>query len=457
MHTEEDLSFKSATFSTITRGKNGDYLRKLSLTAPTVLSWRPSKHHQHPKQQFIRMNDATMVFEGKLYSPSHMLADHLVMENLPQENLVKLGEAMLENTEGDFTFQILEKDRIIAGRDSIGVEPLYYGENETIAALASSRKPLWKLGIEKPQSFPAGNLAVIDKKGFEFKHVKTLRYSEPEPMTMDVAAEKLQSLLEKAVRERVDGEKRIAVAFSGGLDSSLIAVLAKKGSANMRLFHVSLENQPETIEAQKAASDLKLPIEIYLYSEKDVENVLPEVVGIIEENDPVKTSIGVPLYWTAKKAAEEGFHVLLAGQGADELFGGYQRYINQYFLRGGEEVRKVMFDDVRRLHETNIERDAKICNFHNVELCLPFAAYQVVKFALKIPLEFKIERRQDSLRKLVLRKVANNLKIPSSIADKPKKAIQYGTGVNSAIKKIAKKRKMTVREYINKLFLMESR
>jgi asparagine synthase (glutamine-hydrolysing) len=126
-------------------------------------------------------------------------------------------------------------------------------------------------------------------------------------------------------------------------------------------------------------------------------------------------------------------------------------------MGGGEEVRRIMFDDVRRLDETNIERDAKICGFHNVELCLPFAAYQVAEFAVKIPLEFKIERRQDSLRKLVLRKVANNLKIPTSIADKPKKAVQYTTGVNSAIRKIAKKRKKTVREYINKLFLMESR
>ncbi len=456
MLTEEALSFKSATFSTISEGKNRDYLRKLSLTSSVVVSWRPSKYHQHPEQQFIRLDNATMVFEGKVYSPSQMLVDHFVKEDRPKENL-RLGEAVLENTEGDFTFQILEKDKIIAGRDAMGVEPLYYGENETIAALASSRKPLWKLGIEKPKSFPAGNLAVIDKKGFEFKPVKTLSYSEPEPMTMDVAAERLQNLLEKAVCERVGGMRKIAVAFSGGLDSSLIAVLAKKCSANVRLFHVSLENQPETIEAQKAAVDLSLPIETYLYSEKDVENVLPKVVGIIEEDDPVKASIGVPLYWTAKKAAEKGFHVLLAGQGADELFGGYQRYISQYFLRGGEEVRKVMFDDVRGLHETNIERDAKICGFHNVELCLPFAAYQVVEFAVKIPLEFKIERRQDSLRKLVLRKVANNLKIPGSIADKPKKAVQYTTGVNSAIRKIAKKRKMTMREYINKLFLMESR
>jgi len=145
----------------------------------------------------------------------------------------------------------------------------------------------------------------------------------------------------------------------------------------------------------------------------------------------------------------------LTGQGADELFGGYQRYVNQYLLGGDREVRRAIFDDIRRLHEINIERDAKICCFHNVELRLPFAAYQVAELAIKIPLEYKIEKRRDSLRKLVLRKVAKNLEIPTSIADKPKKAVQYATGINKAIKKIAKKRKTTVKEYINNLFLME--
>jgi asparagine synthase (glutamine-hydrolysing) len=124
-------------------------------------------------------------------------------------------------------------------------------------------------------------------------------------------------------------------------------------------------------------------------------------------------------------------------------------------LLGDEKARRVMFNDISKLHENNIERDAKICRFHEIELRLPFAAYPIVEFALKIPLELKIEKRQDSLRKLVLRKVAKNMKIPASITDKPKRAVQYATGINSAIKKIAAKQKATVKEYINKLFLVE--
>ena len=115
-----------------------------------------------------------------------------------------------------------------------------------------------------------------------------------------------------------------------------------------------------------------------------------------------------------------------------------------------------MFDDIVKLHESNLERDVKICNFHDVELRLPFAAYQIAEFAVTLPIELKIERKAGSLRKLVLRKVAENMGLPPSIAEKPKKAVQYATGINDALKKLARKHKATVAEYVNKLFLSQT-
>jgi asparagine synthase (glutamine-hydrolysing) len=126
-------------------------------------------------------------------------------------------------------------------------------------------------------------------------------------------------------------------------------------------------------------------LEIHLFREEDVENVLPKVVEIIEEADPVKASIGVPFYWAAEKTAESGFKVMLAGQGADELFGGYQRYVNNYLLHGKEAVTKTMFNDVVGLYESNLERDVKICSFHDVDLRVPFVSYQIAEFAISLP------------------------------------------------------------------------
>ena len=406
------------------------------------------------KQPHVRLGEATVFFDGRVYSPNLAASGtEIIAKKLEQADGDKASEAFLKEVEGDFSFMIAEAERIMAGRDPIGVKPLYYGENKHVAALASNRKALWKLGIDEARSFPPGHVALVSREGFKFKPVKTLVYAQPKTVTMQEAVETVQKLLEKSVRRRVWGTQEVAVAFSGGLDSSVVAFLASKCPVNVHLVHVSLEDRPETEEAKKAADELKLPLQVHLFREADVEKVVSKVVELIEEPDPVKTSIGVPFYWTAKKTAEAGFKVLLAGQGADELFGGYQRYVNEYLLHGAERVRKTMFDDVVRIHESNIERDVKICGFHNVELRLPFASYQLAEFAVALPVELKIERRAGSLRKLVLRKVAENMGLPSSIAEKPKKAVQYATGINGALKKLAKKQKATVTEYINKLFL----
>ena len=216
---------------------------------------------------------------------------------------------------------------IAAGRDPIGVQPLYFGENKNIAAFATNRTALWKLGIENPMSFPPGNIAFVNKEGFKFKPVKTLTYTEPKPITMDEAAKTLQALLKNPFSGALHGVKEVAVAFSGGLDSSLVAYLASKLGVKVNLLHVSMENQAETEEAIEAADELNLPLQVHLFKDSDVEKTLPKAVELIEEADPIKASVGLPFYWAAKKPAEAGYQVMLAGQGADELFGGYQRYV----------------------------------------------------------------------------------------------------------------------------------
>jgi asparagine synthase (glutamine-hydrolysing) len=219
------------------------------------------------------------------------------------------------------------------------------------------------------------------------------------------------------------------------------------------LIHVSLEGQLETDEAKKAAALLDLPLKVHLFTMADVEKTVLKVVELIEEPEPIKVGVGLPFYWTAQKASEAGLHVMLAGQGADELFGGYKRYIKEYLKEGNEKVRQTMFHDVTVIHESNIERDEKICGFHNVELRLPFASFQVAEFAMSLQTKLKFERKQDSLRKLVLRRTAKNLGLPREIVEKPKKAVQYSTGISSALKKLAKKHNLPLSKYLNELFL----
>lgn len=405
-------------------------------------------------QHFRSLEKTVVFFNGRIYPPNlDSSGNEIIAKQLLDADPYSFGETFLKEVEGDFSLIIAESKRIIAGRDPIGVQPFYYGENKSIAALASNRKELWNLGIQEVHSFPPGHLSLVNREGFKFKQIKTLHCSVQKQVTMQEAVETLAKLLERSVSKRVSGSKDVAVAFSGGLDSSIIAFLAKKCSVNVHLVHVSLENQPEIEEAKKAAYALDLPLYVYLFREEEVERVISNVVELIEEADPIKASIGIPFYWVAEKTAELSFKVLLAGQGADELFGGYQRYVNEYLLYGKEKATKTMFDDVIGIHESNLERDMKICYFHKVELRLPFGSYPIAKFAMNLPIELKIERCADTQRKLVLRKAAEKIGLPSIITNKPKKAVQYSTGVSNALKKIAKKQKKTMAEYVKELFL----
>jgi asparagine synthase (glutamine-hydrolysing) len=427
-------------------------LNRQGLESSALLGYISSRPTSASNYDFLQLENAALFFEGKIYEPvpKTSITQQVAKEPLHCEATL---QTLIQQADGDYAFLLIKDNWMAAARDPIGVQPLYFGETNEIAAFATNKKALWKLGIENPVSFPPGNIAFVNQNGFQFKPVKTLVYTEPTHIGMDDAAKQLQILLEESIQRRIQGLKHVAVAFSGGLDSSVVAFVANKLGVKVNLLHVSLENQEETEEAIEAAEALDLPLQIHLFKDSDVEATLPKVVELIEEPDPVKASIGVPFYWAAEKAAEAGFKVMFAGQGADELFGGYQRYVNECCQDGKEKVRKTMFDDVVNIHVSNLERDTKIAGFHDVELCVPFASFEIVKFALSLPVELKIEAKTDTLRKLVLRKMAQNAGVPLSIAEKPKKAVQYSTGINDAVKRLAKKQQKSVKEYINGLYL----
>jgi asparagine synthase (glutamine-hydrolysing) len=405
------------------------------------------------KPQPIKLGNVASVFDGRIYQSPKPYSPEAIA-NMLAANGESGAKTLIGNSDGSFAFAVAEAERLIVGRDALGLYPLYYGEKDGIFAFASECKALWKIGVKETKSFPPGYFMVVNGKGLTIKPVKVLkkRVVRPSPLSMEEAVEKLQRLLEKSVSERTAGLGKVAVAFSGGLDSSLTAFLAKKAGVEVHLIHVSLENQLESVEAEETASLLEFPFHKYLYSEKIVEHVLPQVLWAVESPDPLKTSIGIPLYWTGERAAELGFRVLLVGQGADELFGGYKRYLTLYSRYGGAFVEKAMANDVLRMYENNFERDFKLCSFHNVELRLPFAAYPLVEFALRLPLKLKINSKNDTLRKIVLRKTAEKLGLPPKIVNKPKKAIQYATGVNKALKKLAKREKLSLKQYLQKAF-----
>jgi asparagine synthase (glutamine-hydrolysing) len=443
------LNFTIASPEKTLSHENLDVLSKQDINSSTVIGCSFTKEAKKA-YNFLQLENTVVVFEGIIHTA--------ITKNSASEIIKKFSQSeaqlqtLIKKVDGNYALFMLKEKKLATIRDSIGAQPLYYGENEEVVAFASNRKALWQLDINETISFPPGNIGLLTKTGVDFKPIKTFTYTEPKHVSMDDATVELQKLFEYNVKTQVLGLKEVAVAFSGGLDSSLIAYMTNKCGVKVNLIHVSLENESETEAAFEASEKMNLPMQAYLFKDSDVENTLPQVVDIIEDANPVKVAIGVPLYWTGQKAREADHTVLLAGQGADELFGGYQRYVNEYCKYGNEKTRQTMFKDVISIHENNLERDKKICINLDLELLLPFTSFNMVKFALGLPVDLKMEQKQDTLRKLVLRRAALNLGLPTSIVYKPKKAVQYSTGINNAIKRIAQKRGQTVNEYISEFF-----
>jgi asparagine synthase (glutamine-hydrolysing) len=403
------------------------------------------------RPQPVLGDDFALVFEGRLFPSSKMSEVDNVVKRL-RGDLRKKAGGIIEELDGSYTFAIAQAKNVIVGRDSLGANPLYYGTNRTTFATASEQKALWALGIKNVKAFPPGNLAMISAQDFTFQPIKTLVQSPIESMKMETAAKRLQGLLLESVRERISDVEELAVAFSGGLDCSVIAALAKTCGADVHLVSVALKDQSEIRHVKDAAEALKLPFHLQTYTIGDVEDVLAKVLWLIEEPDAVKVSIAIPFYWAAEVASKMRCRVLLAGHGGDELFGGYQRYLRVYARSGAATVREAMHRDTLLSYEMNLQRDNQVCSFHRMELRLPFLDREVVRFSLSLPVNLKIASAEDHLRKRVLRRAAQNLDVPFFIANKSKKAIQYTTGVDKALRRLAREEALSLREYVKKVF-----
>jgi asparagine synthase (glutamine-hydrolysing) len=416
-----------------------------------------SRFSSRDRPQPVLGDDFALVFEGRLYPPPKLSEVDKVAEMLqtgPPSPCARQREAdaIVKRLDGSYAFAIACADTLIAGRDSLGVTPLYYGENEKTFALASERKALWSVGVEDTRSFPPGNIAVFTGHGVSFKSLKPLTQPPLEAVDMETAAARLESILLRSTKKRVSGFAKLAVAFSGGIDSSTIAVLADKCGVEVHLFTVGLENQPEIQFAKAAAEALGLPLHIQAYTVKDIESVLSKILWLIEDPSVMKVGVALPLFWVAQNSSRRGFKVLLTGLGGDELFGGYHKYLRKYKGHGAIVLRNVLFRDIEMSHKINLQRDDKVCAFHKMELRLPFMDQTVVDFALGLPVDLNITSEEDPLRKRVLRQTAHRLGIPTFIVNKAKRAIQYATGVNKALRRIAKEKRLGLQDYVEETF-----
>jgi len=350
------------------------------------------------------------------------------------------GPSRLIQAPGAFAFLTSLQEQLFAGRDVIGQKPLYFGQTRDGAiAFASLRHPLVSIGIHEPKPVPPGKVIRASASGYEATGDYSLKPPKEESISEMDATRTLDELFTEALGRIVP--RGSGIAFSGGLDSALVAYVAKRAGLAPELISVGLKGQQELEHAGKVAKTFGLRVKIRELSSSEIIKSLPDVVEIIETTDPVIVGISVPIYFACQKAREIGLRYIAAGQLSDELFGGYGKFEDIALHDGIDTLGSEMFNSVVAASVKDFDPGDKLAVAAGLELCSPFAYLPLVEYALKLPVSLRVNLANGKvIRKYVLRKLAARLNLPESVVDRPKKAVQYSSGVQKVLLKEAKRK-----------------
>ena len=331
-------------------------------------------------------------------------------------------------------------------RDVLGRRPVFVAESDD-GSDASDDAPRWSFDptdLDSPRSLPAGVRRTVDGR-------ETQAWSLPDPgptTETDAAVADLRDAIRESAAALPDAP--LAVAFSGGVDSALVAALVD-GPCYVAGFPDSHD-----VEAARSAADaMDVDLTVVELTHDAIERAVPEIVAATGRTNAMDVQISLPLYLVAERVAADGYDHLAVGQGADELFGGYAKVAKapEDPRVEAETVRGAVREMVQGLPD-QLERDVLSLRGAGVEPVAPLLHDAVVEAALPLPAELLVD--DTGTRKRALRLAAREW-IPEHVADRDKKAVQYGSLASRELDRLARqdgyKRRMDdhVTKYVESL------
>jgi diphthine-ammonia ligase len=279
--------------------------------------------------------------------------------------------------------------------------------------------------------------ALISKPEWE-KKILSIRSSISEDLQdKDQAKKAIINELLRAVKERLPDES-FGVLFSGGIDSSLIALLAKRAGNDFTCYTLGFKDddskEPEDIiSATVAAQELGLKTKTIMIDLEQAEELIKKTAKILgpELNNVVNIGVGGVVLGCIEMAKKDNVKFLFSGLGSEELFAGYQRH------KLAEDKQEECWQGLLNMYERDLLRDAALSSATKVNLLTPFLDEQLIATAMRVPAKHKIN---STASKLILREAAEELRLPKDIAWRGKRAAQYGSRLDKAIDKLARKK-----------------
>ena len=336
----------------------------------------------------------------------------------------------VEHLDGMFAFIITDGQNLLAARDPVGIKPLYYGESGSRTVFASELKALAGRATNV-QEFPPGSL-FHTQTGFQT--YRRIPRAEPEERSIEHWCAQIRKTLERAITKRLMSDVPLGAFLSGGLDSSIIAAVARAHMDQLHTFSVGIEGSRDLEAARLVARHIDSIHHEYVFSAQDIRRHLPEIVFYLESFDQDLVRSAVPCYFVSRLAAKY-VKVILTGEGADELFGGYS-----YYKEFDETMplHEELYRSVSSLHNINLQRVDRLTMAHSIEGRVPFLDLEMIELGQRIPSQLKIRKHPDgkSVEKWILRKAFEDL-LPAEITWRTKEQFDEGSGTSDVLADLA--------------------
>jgi len=327
---------------------------------------------------------------------------------------------------GMFAFAICDEDHLFLARDPIGIKPLYYGtwtdtRGITIMAFGSEMKPLAEW-VDDLHEFPPGHY-FDSRVGFvRYYEVPT---AAPIARSTDEHVALVRRGVEDAVASHMMSDVPVGAFLSGGLDSSVIAAIARQHVEVLHTFSVGIPGSPDVEAARRVAAHIGSVHHEYLMQPAEVIAKLPEIINALESFDQDLVRSAIPTYFCSRLAAKH-VKVILTGEGADELFAGYAY---QKTVSDPATLHQELCRSVTTLHNINLQRADRLTMLHGLEGRVPFLDTDFIALALTVPTELKLATLPDGhvREKWVLRAACEDL-LPADIVWRTKEQFDEGTG-----------------------------
>ena len=352
----------------------------------------------------------------------------------------KYGPGFVKMLDGIFSFVLYDgnTNKVLIARDPIGVTPLYYGYLKQGGIGVSSELKALHDVCNNVHVFNPGFYMTFDTE----LRIDNVRYYTPNwsyalinKTSEELLCYKLRDMLTKSVDKRLMCDVPFGVLLSGGLDSSLVASITSRLLKNknhlwgnkLHSFSIGLEGAPDLIMAKKVANFLDTQHHEFTFTIQEGLDVLRDLVYTLETYDVTTIRASIPMYLMARKIKAIGIKMVLSGEGADELFGGYLYFHN---APGPVEFHNECCKRVNGLYNFDCLRANKSTMAWGLEARVPFLDKEFIDLSMNIHPDFKLK---DGKEKYILRKAfdtPSNPYLPDEILWRQKEQFSDGVGYN---------------------------